>query len=199
MICYSFLAASGATSLDQTFLFSNDEAALGLAKDYDNITIPCFERPDSVSHDTATSDETVQYFLNQFPTQVLPEFLVILQPTSPLRTSQDIDAAVQLFLDSDATSLVSVNQARKPIHWTYEQTEGNRLKPAFQDNKQLVIPNGAIYIVKTANIMSGMPIAGENMIGYEMPWFRSMDVDTLEEMVWIETFFKQKGFIELNG
>lgn len=189
MLAYTLEAAKGAYGLDQCWMFSDDSEALQLA-DSLGIRIPSFERPEQVSHDKATSEETVHYFLSQFPPEKLPDYLMLLQATSPLRTSQDIDGAIEtLFGHSTvkADGLVSIFQPAKPLSWLYEQDPGTLLLTSFtQESEHWKMPNGAIYIIKPKDVLAGKGLLAGNILGYEMPWQRSIDVDTIEDFLFAE-------------
>jgi CMP-N-acetylneuraminic acid synthetase len=91
------------------------------------------------------------------------QWVLILQPTSPLRTTEDIDACLDIISNNQADSLTSVNP------------EGEE--------------NGAIYIMHADLIAQGM-LYGRNLYKYEMPAERSIDIDTFEDLQEAERILK---------
>ena len=89
------------------------------------------------------------------------DYVILLQPTSPLRTSRHIDEAFEYFLDSGSGSCVSVTQSHSPPEWMYYQNSDNSLAPILLSGKpeirQKVRPaytlNGAIYISKVESFL----------------------------------------------
>jgi N-acylneuraminate cytidylyltransferase/CMP-N,N'-diacetyllegionaminic acid synthase len=97
---------------------------------------------------------------------------MILQPTSPLRTVEDINGAIECFEKSNATSLYSgYYMGLKHKEKTYDKWQD---KPHFQRN-------GAIFIV-TKQLLEQGKLWDENVVEYEMPKSRSIDVDTMEDI-----------------
>jgi CMP-N-acetylneuraminic acid synthetase len=152
-----------------------------------NIHIPPFERPSDVSHSKSTTEETILYFLKQFPKEELPDLLVLLQATSPLRTSEDIDEAIALFESSDGDGIISVTRPYKPLSWTYERLSDKTLTPLFSEERDWVFPNGALYLFPPKQFLNDGTFLSGKIRGYEMPFCRSIDIDTLEDFYWAET------------
>jgi CMP-N-acetylneuraminic acid synthetase len=96
----------------------------------------------------------------------------LLQPTSPLRTHEDIDNAIKLFEESDANSLYSgYYMGIKHKDKAYDKHTSEK---HFQRN-------GAIFIAKRKLIEQGK-LWDDTVIEYEMPLSRSIDIDTIDDM-----------------
>ena len=122
-----------------------------------------------------------------------PDVVVLLQPTSPLRLSSDLDAALEIFLDADdATSLVSVNTVREhPVECVVASSHGWRYlvepdksytgRQAYNQNYFFI--NGAIYICSYEHLIQTQSlIDDQNSILFEMPIGRSIDIDSEEDL-----------------
>jgi CMP-N,N'-diacetyllegionaminic acid synthase len=122
------------------------------------------------------------------------KIVVLLQPTSPLRLSRDLDAALDTFLEADnATSLMSVSRMQEhPVEcisavsgsWNY-LVEPNNSHPGrqFYSNNYFFI-NGAIYICTCEHLLkTNSFIDNNNTILYEMPKWRGIDIDTEEDLL----------------
>ncbi len=185
---------------NKAFLFTDDSSLLDYHHEYktkssrheERIHIPSFHRPESLSLDGTSTEDTLRYFLKQFDTSEHPDYILILQPTSPLRTADDIDQCWSLFHQSKSyDSLISVHTPSKPMHWAYECSSSNTLSKTNElSSKQLVLPNGALYLCKTSDLLSDKPLPYGRVGAYHMPWHRSVDVDTHEDLVMAEAFIR---------
>lgn len=108
--------------------------------------------------------------------------VMILQPTSPLRLSYDIDLALLHFEMSKASSLYSgYYMGLKTKNKVYDK---HTIAPHFQRN-------GAIFIAKTELIKQGK-LWDENVYEYEMPKSRSIDIDDMDDMFMAESILKNR-------
>jgi len=108
MLQFTFEAAQASSFLDYTILSSDDPKAISLANQL-GIYAP-FTRPATLSQDNSKSTDVFFHALDWYQTKFsgYPDNIVILQPTSPFRTSTDIDKALKKFEETGAESLVSV-------------------------------------------------------------------------------------------
>ena len=113
--------------------------------------------------------------------------LILLQPTSPLRSSEDITGALHLFETSQAPAIVSVSQAECPPMWmgkiASDFSMDDFIRPEFsnirsQDLGAWYRINGAIYIIDIDEFLVNPEFIPTGSIAYVMPRERSVDVDT---------------------
>jgi len=102
-----------------------------------------------------------------------PYLVVLLQPTSPFRTAEDIRSALNVWDLSAGDSVVSVTEV--PEDLIFQVRWADRLEPA---SRNFVVPNGAIYIMRSADIMRGRSWYSDLVYAYRMPKDRSLDIDT---------------------
>ncbi len=77
------------------------------------------------------------------------------------------------------------------MHWAYECSSTNKLnKTNHVDSTSWVLPNGALYLCKTSDLLSGASLPYGRVGAYHMPWHRSVDVDTHEDLVMAEAFIR---------
>lgn len=152
-----------------------------------------YRRPERLASDTATTVDVVADALQWVAEQGrCYDAVIVLQPTSPLRTVQHIDEAIALFSRSPHQPLVSVCEPAHPPYLIFhEQTDGNwrRLAPvpdsgrrqdAVQHYAQL---NGAIYMVSVAQFAQSKRFFDEgNTQFYFMPQQNSVDIDTMQDL-----------------
>ena len=163
------------------------------------INVP-FLRPSSISGDKAQSIDFVLHAINYYEKiGEVPENIIVLQPTSPLREVEDIIAAIGLFEKNNADCLISayseetINEAilyrqcedyAEPI--THKHNAGIRR----QDHGSILVRNGAIYIISTKYLCSQKKIISEKPLVYVMPKSRSINIDNEDDIKIIQTLMK---------
>jgi N,N'-diacetyllegionaminate synthase len=112
--------------------------------------------------------------------------VMILQPTSPLRTAADIDAAADLLLTGNADAVISVVREAHPVSWTSPLAEDGVLTDFTPDreeepDRQRAIArygqNGAIYLIRRQMLLERRSLYAPRTLAYCMPAERSIDVD----------------------
>lgn len=187
LIAYTIEAALQSEAVTRVIISTDDKEIEKVALAY-GAECP-FSRPDHLATDDAKAIDVLQYTieqLEQIEKQAIDQFMV-LQPTSPLRTSQDIDDAVAIFKTKNADSVISYCREHHPIRWHKYVTEEGKFENIFEDilqnrqeEKPSYFPNGAIYIYKKETLFSGVYYT-ENSYAYIMPRNRSVDIDDLDD------------------
>ena len=126
-------------------------------------------------------------------------YLVLLQPTSPLRAGADIDAAVRRCRDAEWDALVSVRAPEKPGHWMLRVDDGDNVSPLFPDAffgkeaaPNLVLPNGAIFIARIETFLREPTFWPRRTGAFIMPGERSLDIDKSEDLMAAERYLERK-------
>ena len=104
-----------------------------------------------------------------------PEIVVVLQPTSPLRTAADIDAALEP-LRADATCVASVTLVSR-ASWLRVMSPAKQLSRALAGDEPIYMLNGAIYGARTGLIHATRTMDDGSAVAYVMPRDRSVDID----------------------
>ena len=142
-----------------------------------------FKRPSNLALDTSPAINVVMHALKYLDKY---DHVVVLQPTSPLRSLDDLNSAFNLYINNESDSLVSICKASKHPSWSYFLGPSNELIP-FDSSKNYIcrqdfVPtyflNGAIYINSREFIFNQKAFINENTIGYIMPEERSIDIDS---------------------
>ena len=144
-----------------------------------------FLRPEDLAADDAKSRDVVLHALDFVEQKAPADSVCLLQPTSPLRSAEDIRQAVSIFRKNSADSVISVTEYSHPIQWAVSLSEDGRisetsvLKPSRrQDLSVCYHPNGAIYIFNAEFIRRSESYIGKNTYSLIMPPERSVDIDT---------------------
>lgn len=190
LIQYTIEAALGCGRLWKTVVSTDDERIAKVARSC-GAEVP-FMRPAELATDDATTSSVVRHAVEHYGTKgEMPDGVVILQPTSPLRDPKDISDAIDLFERSGADTVVGVGD--EPVKTnallSVASTEPFlRLemagKEASKEAKYRL--NGAIYVVRSSLVLEKNTIFGKQLVGYPMPAARSVDVDTMADWLLVE-------------
>jgi len=172
------LDAARGTALIDEILVSTDCEDIAEVCNANGFSVPEL-RPAHLATDTTPSIDVIRYHLTTRPDV---EWVVLLQPTSPLRTSLHIEEAFATLDSAAAHKLVSVVEIECPASWVHFVADGNRLAALDPLPKKLFRPNGAIYIARREAILAGADFSSGGSVPFEMPAALSIDVDDVFDM-----------------
>lgn len=180
LIAWTIQAARRATSIARTIVSTDDAAIAARAVEF-GAEVPMLRPPD-LATDEAPGIGPVLHALQWLRDHqgYRPEWVAVLQPTSPLRTSADIDAAIAL-LQPDSTCLASVTPVA-PASWLRRLSPSKHLEPVSADSTPLYLLNGAIYVARTELVLATGSMDDGTAIAYVMPRERSVDIDELADL-----------------
>ena len=180
------------TRADITAIVSTDDVAIKDIALSSGITVP-FLRPSSLSDDTSASTDYVKHALEFYWRRGIEvKNVIILQPTSPLRVMQDVLTSIELFEKENKLSLISVYEEHTINSKIIYTQNGNIGIPASlkhsagmrrQDDAPLLVRNGAIYITNVKFFQESSKIVSNEPLVYVMPKYRSINIDTLEDLI----------------
>ena len=184
MIAYSIEAALNSGVFDEVMVSTDSEVYAAIAKEC-GASVP-FLRSECNASDGATSWDTVREVLNGYK-EIGKEFdtVCLLQPTSPLRVTQDIVESYKIYEDKNANTVIGVCETEHSPLWENTLPEDGAMDEFISVDDSLrrqLLPtyyriNGAMYIVKVEKILEGNDIY-EKSYAYVMPTNRSIDIDT---------------------
>ena len=193
LIIHSIEYALESKFVDEVVVSTDDSKISKISRDAGAAII---KRPDELSTDTATTESSVEHYLNSRSKK--PDIIVLLQATSPLRPKNSLDEAITYFIKEKFDSLLSISQTHR-FFWRVKEdktayAEYDYLnRPRRQDLQPVdmrFIENGSLYIFtrehfeKTGNRLGGK-------IGYvEWPEDYSMEIDTEIDFQCVEKIFK---------
>tara|TARA_Y100001934_G_C12370469_1_gene785979 strand:+ start:1941 stop:2630 length:690 start_codon:yes stop_codon:yes gene_type:complete len=169
---------------------SDSEEILSISEKYD---VDLALRPAHLSTDNAKTLDLVLYILDEYEKRnSVFSNVMILQPTSPLRSKEDIESSMKSFEKFHGSSLISVYEL-KGIKETYlykHKSENSVIPLSGKHDKglprqtegNLFVRNGAIYISEVDMIRKHKKIISNNPIIYQMPKSRSINIDSLEDL-----------------
>jgi len=188
LLFYTFKQAQESEYIDRVILSSEDQEIIEIAKDL-GCEVP-FERPAELASDKAGTMPVIFHALDQLEESY--DYIVLLQVTSPLRTTEDIDRSIELCEEKNSPACVSVVETDKPPHWMFNLDEDNAMKPILtethlpkrrQDAPNAFIVNGAVFVAQTDWIKTKDHFISDQTIAYVMPKSRSLDIDTEDDII----------------
>lgn len=201
LIAHSIDAALKSCAVARTIVSTDDAEIAEISR---NLGAEVRMRPAALAQDDTPTRAVLEHVVVELAAESdIPDAVLTLQPTSPLRTVRHIDEAAALFeADPSADSLVSCIDVPHVFHplSVMRRNEAGYLEPYFpapqphrrQDKPQAFARNGAaIYITRTGRISDY--VFGGRLIPYPMDAENSVDIDTLDDLRIAERLLKARG------
>ncbi|MDN5130961.1 cytidylyltransferase domain-containing protein [Aliarcobacter butzleri] len=194
LIAWTIEASLKSKYITKTIVSSDDNNILEISKKFGAVTI---KRPDELALDTTPSEPVVEHILKSLKNVEHYNYLVLLQPTSPLRNEKDIDKAIELLIEKNASALISTKLIDNKILKAFKNNESgyiegisNNIYPFMrrQDLPNVFMPNGAIYIVSIKDFLKTKRLFTDKTISFEMSEEKSFDIDTKEDLKKIKKY-----------
>ncbi len=201
LIEWTIEAARNATRVTRTVLSTDDETIAEISRNA-GCEVP-FMRPPELAADNSPHMDVLEHALHWFNQNEkwTPDYLLLLQPTSPLRQASDLDAAIELAERHDADAVVGMCECSKHPYWTKKLDVDGRLSPFFPDIEmgthrqhlpKAFAVNGALYLVKPGVLLSNRTFYTEKTFGYVMPRERSLDIDEPFDLKLCDLLLKER-------
>jgi CMP-N,N'-diacetyllegionaminic acid synthase len=201
LIYYTIKAALNAKLISRVVFITDSKKIADIAQKF-GAEVP-FLRPKKLATSNSMIIDTYKYTIDFFKEnegKVYKNFVALL-PTSPLRTSEDIDRAISTFKKKNADSVISMKEAPFPIHWNKFLTKkeiiinyDNKFNPMAnrQEHKKTYIPNGAIYVFNAKKIFNAKNYYFKKTYAYLMPKEKSVDIDDYFDFKFAELLLNKK-------
>ncbi len=192
LISFTIRAALLSKSISRVVVSTDDPEIAKISNDLGALVF--YPRPAELATDTASVVDVLKYVVGNLENSGIDvETIVLLQPTSAFRTSDNIDSAMAFFCASKADTLTSVRLAMEHPYWLWKK-EGDRIVP-LSDRKnvslgrhrlpQYYIENGAIYIVKR-EVLFQIGLYGRVVVPFIMSALESIDIDEPLDLAFAE-------------
>jgi CMP-N,N'-diacetyllegionaminic acid synthase len=178
LIAYSIEAGLNSKYIDKVIVTSDDDEILAISKKYGVNTI---KRPVELSSDMATTSDVIKHTMDNCAKY---DYIVLLQPTSPLRTEKHIDKAIEFQQEKNANAVVSVCEVDHHPSWSNALPNDCNMSLFLdnvsrgQDLDRHYRLNGAIYICQTLSFLKDNTLFIEsNIYAFKMNRESSIDID----------------------
>lgn len=196
LIAYSIDVARSFTSDDNICVSTDSWEIIDVVEEY-GLKVP-FVRPDFLATDTATSNDVLVHAVNFYREQG-KEYtkLCLLQPTSPLRTIEDVEGAMKLYRD-DIDMVVSVTKSHAPAVLCQDDADGfvqlvyNKKAVGRQQLADMYEYNGAVYVMNVASLLEKGMGGFFKCVKYVMPKEHSVDIDDIYDFYLVESILKNR-------
>ncbi len=195
LLVYTIEAALNSKMLSKILVTTDSEEIAAVAL---SCGVEVVHRPAELACDDTLVVPVIKHALQQ--TEITPDKVVTLQPTSPLRLSRHIDEAVNL-LSSDWDSVVSISEVQLSPYKMY-QLEGEKLRPfvegSIQGMPRQQLPevyrdSGAVYVTWYDVLMKKNSIRGDNFRSYFIDPKYAVDIDNMIDLKLAELLLKERG------
>lgn len=193
LICWTIEAGLQSKYVNKTIVSSDDDKILNVSKSHGAAVL---KRPDAIAEDTTPTEPVITHVIETLAEHGEHyDYIVLLQPTSPLRNSEDIDNAIAMLLNSEAGALISVVEPEHTPYKAFKLSTDGYLESLFdetfhflrrQDLPPTFLPNGAIYVIDTDTFLSTKTLLAEKTLAFEMSSQASIDIDTMSDVKLVE-------------
>ena len=197
LISYSIAAAKKSKLINRIIISTDSEKYGSIAKGY-GAEVP-FLRPAELSEDNSTDYDFINHLLGWLQSNEgsIPDYLIHLRPTTPLRDPSILDSAIENFMNNiEATSLRSAHEMAETAYKQFEPEDkyfktictgsfdldnANNSRQSFPETYS---PNGYVDILRTSHILENHLLHGNRVMGYVTDF--AIEVDTIDDFEFLE-------------
>lgn len=200
LIAYTIEATKSSALLTRTIVSTDNDEIAATAKHYGAEVL--FMRPPELSTDAALALDVLTHairYMEEHDGQTF-DYVMMLQPTSPLRKGEDIDACIRIAGETDADSVFSMKELPDFAPQKMKTIRNGQIFPFLEEEKGQSAPrsraekiykrNCAIYLTRTALILQGDQF-GKKSMAYVMPRERSIDINDPVDLELTEFWMKK--------
>lgn len=201
LITWTIEQALASKYLDKIVVSTDDEQIAGISRKY-GAEVP-FMRPKEMARDNSPTINAILDVLNRLEKSGQKfDFIVLLEPTSPLRETNDIDKCIELLLNNkSAKSIVSIahlESSHPEFNVIIDKNTGFIKKRngntdfkvlRRQDLPDIYFFEGTVYISETENLKITKTFYHESTLAYVVPRWKSLEIDVLQDFICVEALF----------
>ncbi|MBK7627804.1 MAG: acylneuraminate cytidylyltransferase family protein [Bacteroidales bacterium] len=202
LIGWTIEQAKGCKYIDSIFVTTDCQKIANIAGQF-GLNVP-FLRPPELAEDTSSSMDVVVHVLEYYRTQnVNFDYVLLLEPTSPLRKRNDLDSAVKLAIGNEsADGVVSLGEVHMEHPMIVKQVDNDmKIRSYIEDVKRITqrqmadkafFPYGVIYMIKTEVFNREKSFYTNNIIPYFIERWQNYEVDDIYDFIVIEAIMNNK-------
>jgi len=201
LVAWSIEAGLKSKYVDEVMVSTDDEKIAEISKKY-GANVP-FLRPSDLASDTATTFDAIKHTIDYYKNELKKEFdyIVLLEPTSPLREVCDIDKMIKKIVDNQIKfdSISSIGEVHEHPSIMKKIVENDSIVPFCkelefttrrQDNEKAYFPYGVAYIVKIKNFIEEKTFYTQRNTFYEIKRYQCYEIDDIYDFLAIENIMK---------
>ncbi len=200
LIVYTIEAALKSKYLDRIVVSTDDDKIGQISK---SAGAEFIKRPQNLAEDNSPTYPLIEHVADYLEKneKYKPDIIVLLQPTSPLRTTKDIDQSIELFLSNNCGSVISVVDVGSSVYISLKMGK-KYLQPLFSQKfldiglrqvfPEAYVTNGAIFISSLKNLYLYKSFYGKKILPYVMPQEKSVNIDHEIDFKLVELLMQQK-------
>ncbi len=201
LILYSIdFAKKISTNSDFICISTNDESIIELCEK-NKISVPFF-RPNNISNDDSSSYDVINHAVSYYEKKKIHfKFIMLLQPTSPYRIPNDFREILNKMNKNNFDMVVSVKKSKdSPFFNQFIENDNDNLVPILknykmfyrrQDSPEVFSYNGAFYLIRVKSFISKKDLDYKSISKYEMPIWRSIDIDNIDDFDLASMYLKK--------
>lgn len=201
LIAWSIETGLKSNYLDEVMVTTDCQNIAEVSKLY-GANVP-FLRPEELASDTATSFDAIAHTIDYYKNELNKEFdyIVLLEPTSPLREISDIDNMIEKIVvnENDFDSIISIGEVNEHPCVMKKVVNQNYLFPCFvelemetrrQDHDMVYFPYGVAYIVKTKSLLNEKTFYTKQSTFYKIRRYQCYEIDCIYDFLAVENIMK---------
>jgi CMP-N-acetylneuraminic acid synthetase len=200
LLSWTIEQANASRYIDDIFV-STDSPDIAAVSESFGVKVPEL-RPDHLASDTSSSMDVVDYVLNHYEERKqFFDYILLLEPTSPMRKKSDIDSAIELlFRNPSADGVVSLGEVHMEHPMIVKKvTENNKIVPYLTNTQKIhqrqqadkaYFPYGVVYLVKASVFKEKHGFYTDNILPYFIERWQCYELDDIFDLYCIETIFK---------
>ena len=190
LIYWTFEACKNSKYIDRLIVSTDSLKIKNISLSF-GVEVP-FLRPKELAEDSSSTIDTVLHTI-----EIIEGFnyIVLLQPTSPLRILKDIDFCIEKCDYNNHSSVVSITKTNNVTNLTYLLNKNNKLQKIYNNvkNRQLYNLNGAVYVSDIDRFKNYKDFIMKDTVGYVMSNERSLDIDTEDDLNLFKKILKNES------
>lgn len=201
LIAWTIECALGSRYIDKVVVSTENQEIAEISKKYGAQVV---ERPEEFARDNSPTIDAIMHVINWFEDKGLYfDIIVLLEPTSPLRKENDLDNAIELFIENveRADSLVSVGEVHMENPHITKKIENSYVKPLIEIGKnvhqrqqlpKVYFPYGVIYLARTIALKKNKTFYIERTIPYFIERWQNYEIDDIYDFICIEAILRNR-------
>jgi CMP-N,N'-diacetyllegionaminic acid synthase len=192
LIEYSFGIIKDLKIEKQTYVTTDSLKIFNISKKY---SLNCIKRPKNISKNKSKIEEALLHLLNNKKVHNYYKWILLMQPTSPLREKKTILKAIDLLKKNEKKidTIISFTETREDF-WekrnSYYKRSNDKLPRRQQDRKLRFYENGLIYIIRIENFKKTKKIYSNRNLGIITDKIESIDINTMEDVKLLKKIIK---------